>query len=432
MGCRYDKIDFSSFHFADIILISVKTIIHASIIPNQGAGGVETVLLALVSALGKLKGSEEYWIVCPPEAGDWLRPFVGDNSRIITRSQSGKRTLRFPQPLRRIFSPIKKIFSNPPVEWAFPSVSDGFLETLGADVIHFPCQDFVISALPSVYSPHDLQHRHFPQFFSAQSLVWREEIYRKACDYSKTVVVGSRFVKDDVVRQFAISPEKIQIIPLAPPLVAYRAPTPSRLEEVKRRYGLEKPFVLYPAMTWPHKNHVRLIDAVERSQCDLEVICTGFQNHHWPTIEVHLAKKKLQHRIRFLGLIPGEDLRALYLLSEFVIIPTLFESTSEPIFEAWEAGRAVACSQVAALPEQTQGAALLFDPYDVGAISRALDAMVHEKKRYAAMGERRLRDFSWEKSVCAYRAVYRRSAGFSLNDEDAELLKTDWMQCKAA
>jgi hypothetical protein len=43
-------------------------------------------------------------------------------------------------------------------------------------------------------------------------------------------------------------------------------------------------------------------------------------------------------------------------------------------------------------------------------------------------GHRRVQDFSWERTAKAFRAVYRRAAGLTLNDEDRWLLQWDWMR----
>ncbi|MBI1860401.1 MAG: glycosyltransferase [Deltaproteobacteria bacterium] len=342
----------------------MKTIINAQILPGRGAGGVETVLVALVRALGRLDGNDEFVVVTRADAPDWIRPFAGPNSKVISAPRGVQRKTRVPAFLRRMFSPLKTAITQQPIEWSFPAVSSGFFESLGGDVIHFPCQDFTICSIPSVYSPHDLQHRHFPQFFDARALVWREETYRKGCDYSRSVVVGSQWVKDDIIGQFGIHSDKIQVIPLAPPMQAFSEPNDVALARVKKTYGIEKTFVLYPSMTWPHKNHIRFIEAMKRSSSGLDAICTGFKNDHWNVIEAHLKGTDMSSRVRFPGLIPAEDLRALYRLCEFVVIPTLFEST---------------------------------------------------------------KDFSWETTARAFRALYRQVARQTLTPEEVGLLTHDWM-----
>ena len=132
-----------------------------------------------------------------------------------------------------------------------------------------------------------------------------------------------------------------------------------------------------------------------------------------------------------MGLVPPKDLKALYRLGRFVIIPSLFEAASGPLFEAWQEDTPVACSTVTSLPEQAGDAALLFDPLSVESIATAVARMATEDNLLEDLrwrGRRRLQDFSWERTAKAYRAVYRRAAGFLLSDEDRWLLSWDWMR----
>ena len=135
--------------------------------------------------------------------------------------------------------------------------------------------------------------------------------------------------------------------------------------------------------------------------------------------------------MRFLGQIPSDELRAVYRLAQFVIIPTLFEAASGPLFEAWLEGVPVACSTVTSLPEQAGDAAFLFDPFSVEAIAGAIHRMNADenlRSELVCKGGERLKDFSWERTAKAYRAVYRRAARRPLTDEDLWLLKWDWMR----
>ena len=140
---------------------------------------------------------------------------------------------------------------------------------------------------------------------------------------------------------------------------------------------------------------------------------------------------RLEDQVKFLGMVPAEDLRVLYRLAQFVVIPTLFEAASGPIYEAWYDGTPVACSNVTSLPEQAGDAALLFDPLSVEAIAAGVGEMATNpevRESLRKRGERRLKDFSWERTAKAYRAVYRRAAGHSLEEEDRWLLTWDWMR----
>jgi glycosyltransferase involved in cell wall biosynthesis len=327
----------------------------------------------------------------------------------------------------------------PPVpvsKWPEVPVSDGFYESLGCDVIHFPFQHFVLCAIPSIFNPHDLQHLHFPRFFTPQTIAYREVMYPAGCRFANTVVVGSNWVKQDVIDKYHVSHDKVQVIPWAPPTQAYKQPPPEQLDRVKKTYSLDLPFALYPAVTWEHKNHLRLLEALAmvqvRDGIKISLVCTGGKYPgYWPKIESRIIELRLEDSVKFLGQVPPEDLRALYKLAQFVIVPTLFEAASGPVFEAWQEGTPVACSNVTSLPEQAGNAALLFDPLSIDDISEAIYKMSSEKNLRAELqhnGAIRLKDFDWERTAKAYRAVYRRASRHPLTEEDEHLLSWDWMR----
>jgi glycosyltransferase involved in cell wall biosynthesis len=395
------------------------------------AGGIESVLAGLVHALGQLKdGSEEYIIIGHSADPQWLEAYMGPNQRIVCGPKRKRDPLKqVPKPLRRLARWVRNFLDT---ERASPTVplSDGFYESLGSHVIHFPYQNFVLCAAPAVYNPHDLQHLHYPQFFTPATIAWRETMYRTGCRLARAVVVASEWIKQDIVRQYGVDPEKIKVVAWAPPTLVSAEPTPAKMEEVRRKHQLKEPFALYPAMTWPHKNHLALLEALallrERHSLKVNLVCTGIQNSFWPEIEARLSALSLQDQVKFLGMISSEELRALYRLAQFVVVPTLFEAASGPLFEAWQEGTPVACSAVTSLPEQAADAALLFDPLSVEAIADAVarmatDGDLREERR--RRGTRRLQDFSWERTAKAYRAVYRHAAGYPLTAEDCQLLK---------
>lgn len=432
----------------------LRIAINAQLLPDGPSGGIVTVLRALAS-LTELDGDEEYIFIGPHEDPEWMRPLLPPGQRIVRgpefMSPAGWKTDRL-EPFKRKLGPLRPLIrgakrilapqaqatatevSLEPGEAkrSAPATSRDFFANLGCDVIHFPFQSFEACGVPSVYNPHDLQHLHLPEFFTPAEISRRQSLYPEACREAQTVVVASEFVKRDVVEGYGIESKKVQVIPWAPP------PLPKLPEEsddaliqiLKNRFQLgDKPFALYPAMTWEHKNHLRLLEAVtylrDSEDLDLRVICTGFKTNFWPILEKKLNELGLNQTVMFPGLLSLAELNALYRSAQFVFVPTLFEAASAPVFEAWQYGRPVACSTVTSLPEQVGDASLLFDPYSVMAIATALARMTTDfslREDLKRRGTRRLEDFSLDRTAKSYRAVYRRAAGRELNAEDHRLL----------
>lgn len=433
----------------------LRVAINAQLTPDGGAGGAVTVLRALTALTRLEDGAEEYVFIGPREDPEWLRPMLPPGQRIVRvpthvewkvdRFEPLKRALGSLRPAARnlkraLAGPAAAVVGAPVASRYFaPARPQNFYEGLGCDVIHFPFQSFEPCRLPAVYNPHDMQHLHHPEFFTPQEIAWRQSLHPAACRAAHTVVVASRFVKRDLVERYGVCGDKVQVIPWAPPPLP-TADAADDLPALRRKHGLsEQPFALYPAMTWEHKNHLRLLEALarlrDREGIELQVVCTGHKTDFWPRIEQRLHELALDGQVKFLGLVPREELSALYRAAQFVFIPTLFEAASAPLFEAWQHGAPAACSAVTSLPEQAAGAALLFDPLTVERIADALRRMATEpvlRDVLRQSGERRLGDFSLERTAKAYRAVYRSAAGRVLGEEDRWLLSCDWMRARSA
>jgi glycosyltransferase involved in cell wall biosynthesis len=406
----------------------VKVALDVRVLPGL-AGGVATAVRSLVSALGALTdGPEEYRIIVGSnEQVDWLSP-LSDTQQFVLRPQDSR------HPLLRPFWPAVRRVQNwlaPPRHWPEVPLSDGFYESLGCDLIHFPTQTFTVCALRTVYNPIDLQHLHYPEFFEPRVIAWRETVYRAGCHLARTLIVNSEWIKEDLVRHYQVDAAKILVVAEASPAATTSELSDEILKGVRKKYQIDGPFVLYPAVTWPHKNHLRLFEAMgylrEKHGLHLQLVCTGSRfDPFWPIIQRGVQQHGLPSQVKFLGHVPHDDLRALFRSATCVAMPSLFEANSLPIFEAWGEGAPVACSNATGLPEQVGDAALLFDPEDHVSIADALARLTTDADLRASLRERgRLRSdqVTWERTARAYRAIYRKVGGRELTPEDARLLR---------
>jgi glycosyltransferase involved in cell wall biosynthesis len=415
--------------------MTLRIAIHAELPPGTQAGGTQGALLGLLHALRELDGPEEYRLICHPENRAWLEPVLSKNITLVDRPQPRKPGWR--EGAQRWFARrLRRLTGEKSRAWPEVARSDGFYESLGAQLIHWPWQHFVVTALPSIFNPHDLLHLHYPQFFQPRDLVARETVYPIACRLAHMVVVGSEWARDDIAGRYAVSASRMQVIPWAPPSTSAAAPGDTEVAAARAKFSLPENFAFYPAVTWEHKNHLRLLAALaelrDQRALVIPLICTGHRfERHAVKVEAEMKRLGLEGQVRFLGSVSFAELRAIYRAAQFVVVPTLFEAASGPVFEAWQEGTPVACSTVTSLPQQAGNAALLFDPYEPHAIAEAVGRMATDatlRDTLRANGRRRLGDFSWERTARAYRAVYRRTAGVTLTSEEKELLAWDWMR----
>ena len=207
--------------------------------------------------------------------------------------------------------------------------SDGTVEAARVEVVHFTFQEAFITDVPSIYQPWDLQHLHLPEFFTDDQRRWREVAYPLFCERADLVIVASEWAKQDVVRRLGIAPSKIAIVEMPPVVSAYPVPDAATVQRIRLELRLPREFIFYPAQTWPHKNHVRLFEAIARIRdghgIDIDIVCSGTQNAHFEEIERTVRRLGLQDRIRFLGFVKPIEIQSLYRLARCMVFPSLFE-----------------------------------------------------------------------------------------------------------
>ena len=408
-----------------------RVAINAQILQTGTWGGVEQFIIGLVGALGKLEGPEEYVIVAHPGNHAWLNAYLGANQRVVRAPSQFEFAKQWLGPFRvtagKMLARVQS-FARPVPQVRIPD-SDGFYEALNVAVMYFPFPYFVKCNLPMVITLHDVQHLHYPQFFSRQEIVRRNVFFPAACNIAQALTTDAPWSKQDICRQYGIASTKVFAIPMAPATDVSASITRQALSDVQQKFRLPEIFALYPANTWEHKNHLRLLEAIawlrEHAHLSVNLVCTGRQNDFWRVIEKRVNELRLHNQVWFLGYVNSPDLRALYHLAQFVVIPSLFEGGGLPVLEAFREDAPVACSNVTSLPEYAGDAALLFDPMSVASIADALcqmatDADVREALRQR--GRTRVRRFTWERTAKTYRALYRQVARAPLSDEDRALL----------
>ena len=402
------------------------------------AGGVESVIIGLARGLSDLGGKDErYVFLCRGDSTSWLEPYIGGQSEIleipVVHSRIGDRLTRMRGRIKRAAPFARTIWRRRPLlprePIGGPPPSDGTVEAHGIDVVHLTTQSGFLTEIPTIYHPHDLQHIHFPTFFSARERAIRERHYRALCEQASLVVVTSEWSRLDVTTHYRLPASRVRVIPWAPPTAVYPVPSAEDLEQTRVRFRLPERFVLYPAQTWPHKNHVALLRAIARIRdsdgISIPVVFSGHRNEYAREIDKIVSELGLVDEVTWVGFVSPTELQALYRLCAAVVIPSRFEAASGPLWEAFLAEAPSAVAAVTSLPDQAGDAALLFDPDDEASIARAVvqlwtDGLLRE--RLIALGRDNVARFSWDLTARTFRAEYRRLAGRSLTADDHVLL----------
>lgn len=397
------------------------------------AGGVEQFIVGLAQGLSHLNdGDETYHFLVYEGADDWLKPHLAGPCQALygpSRPRETNLMQLFRMHTPSAYTLWRRIY---PVSerWNFKMLwSDGTIEKAGIDLMHQTIPWGFLTRVPCIYHPHDLQHLNLPQNFSLSQRLIREVIFRTLCMQAKLVAVVSSWVKNNVIEHYHLPDSKVQVIPYAP-VTGTAVPDQTLCEQVREKYGLPDAFIFYPAQTWMHKNHQRLLEALailrDRYGLTVPFVSSGRRYEaFFPQIEKKVQELNLTEQVRFLGHVSLEELQSLYRLCRCVVIPTLSEAGSFPLWEAFLAGAPAACSNVTSLPAQAGDAALVFDPHQPAEIAEAIRRLWSDaslRQVLVERGRKNVARFSWDRTARMFRAHYRRIARRPLTEEDRALL----------
>ena len=336
-------------------------------LPDSGQGGVLQVLRVLGMSFrdSSIPKFRRTWIVYRGTTW-WSESIPAGDSVLHVDPPFGGLALRVAKRFPRFVSSMYPILRR--IQRDIPSFDDQ-LRAAGVEVVHLPFQDGFITELPFVYNPHDLQHRYFPENFSQSQIHHRENIWRRRADGARIVMAASFSVARDLMTHWSIDEARIRVLPIPPP----ERSVPAALSGgTAVRPG---DFCIYPAVYWPHKNHLRLIAAIrllQEQHIFFDVVLTGAEAGNYPTIRQAASELPDPSRVIFAGHVSNADLSWLIANSRFMVVPSLFEAMSLTVWDGQRLGTPVACSSVDPFPDQVGDTALVFDSFDSRSIADAM------------------------------------------------------------
>jgi len=133
------------------------------------------------------------------------------------------------------------------------------------------------------------------------------------------------------------------------------------------------------------------------------------QDNQWKAMAGSLG---ILDKIHFTGFLTREELASHYRGAISLVFPSLYEGFGLPILEAMSYDCPVITSSISSMPEVAGDAAILVDPHDVNAISRAMLDLESDPALRSVLvtkGRENSRRYSWKKTADATIAVYQKT-----------------------
>jgi len=271
----------------------------------------------------------------------------------------------------------------------------------------------IVRTVPGIVTMHDLQPLTNPERFGVIKRTYIRAMAPRSLRNADRVVCLSGFVANDVVERAGVDEARIRLVPcgVADPGASFDRDRLARLlAELKLT---NHPYVLYPAITYPHKNHPVLIAAfaeVLERRPEVRLVLTGGSGSNEAAVKSAIAAYGVTDAVVRTGRIPESDLDLLYRNATVMAFPSLYEGFGVPVLEAMSRGCPVVASSVGALPEVLGSAGIILDPTDIVGWAATLDALIGDSAQRAALardGFERVGHFAWTTSADALHSVYR-------------------------
>lgn len=303
-------------------------------------------------------------------------------------------------------------------------------------------------SLKSVVTIHDLGFEYLPEYHQFPQKLYLDKATRFAARYATHLIAVSEATRKDLIKRFKVPEEKITVIYEGVDQKKFKnqsAPGGSKIknEELRQKYGIRGPYILFVGTVQPRKNLRRLIEAFSMvvkeappiegrpnspepdslrrkesssfpSGARLGLVIAGKPG--WMFEGIYEAPRDfgIEDRVRFLGHVEDEDLPPLYRGAVCFVFPSLYEGFGLPVLEAMASGVPVIASNTSSLPEVGGKAAIYVDPYKVSSIAEGIVKVIGGGESFRRplieKGLKQAERFSWEKTARETLAVFEKVA----------------------
>lgn len=287
------------------------------------------------------------------------------------------------------------------------------------DLLHVQYTAPPLAPCPVVATIHDLSFEHLPETFKRRSRTQLRLTVRRTARMASAVIAPSEFSRRDLIETYQLPPERVKRTPLA--AAPHFAPVTDEAERrrVRELYQISGEYILAVGAIQPRKNLVRLVEAYadlrrRRPQAKLpQLVLVGKRGWLYGETLSAARRHTRDGDIHFAGYVREGDLPALYTDATAFVYPSYFEGFGLPLLEAMACGAPVITGNRTSLPEVVGQAGLLFDPFDIDALSAALGRVIDDgalRQQLRARGLERARAFSWHETARLTLKVYEEAA----------------------
>ena len=299
------------------------------------------------------------------------------------------------------------------------------LQSHNLDLMHFPNFNVPLRYQGDyVVTLHDMVHHKISGH--KKSRVWKFYAYRyiieQAAKRAKKIITVTEYAKKEIIQYLQVPADKIEVIYLAP---ASHDVTPTAITDVKKKYLLSRPYILFVGAMERKKNIPTLAKGFDiflsKYKYDMDLVIAGKIDPHYPEVKEQIMDITHRNRIVFTGYVTDADQIALYQGAYAFATASLHEGFGLPGVEAMKYGVPVLASNTEVFNEVYDNAAIYFDPLKPEDIAEHLHLLVSDTPFYQQMQQKVLDRsvlFDWGEAAEQTLQVYHTAHHQTFSPED--------------
>jgi glycosyltransferase involved in cell wall biosynthesis len=260
-----------------------------------------------------------------------------------------------------------------PRKLARTSALERRLDADGIDLVWFTTQFALEVNRPYIFTVWDVEHLRapwFPELSNGGEWGRRQRFFNRFIGQATRIIVPNNVGLEQLVRHFGVEPERILCLTHPTPDFALRAAEAAPLACT----SVPRPYLLYPAQFWPHKDHATLLDAMTLLP-EYHLALVGSDKGQLDRVRKHCQHLGLNDRVHFLGFVETETLVSLYQHAHALAYTSLLGPENLPPLEACALNCPAIVADVPGAAEQLGDAVLRVSLQNKTALASAVRAL---------------------------------------------------------
>lgn len=231
----------------------------------------------------------------------------------------------------------------------------------------------------------DFQYLHYPHLWTPAQLRSEHALHRTWIKASHLIVVSSYDAFNDLKNTYPDYVHKVRVLHFVsqPDILKQNS-------EIDIAKYVEGQFFYLPNQFWEHKNHLTVFKAIKilkDAGSKITLLTSGLmhdyrgKSKYVERLQKYVVENELTENIKFLGLIPYNDVLGLIKKSLAVINPSFFEGWSSTVEEAKSIGKPVILSDIPVHREQNPLNGFYFKPDDERELAEVLEIFLNRDVR---------------------------------------------------